>query len=41
MTLEELMWVTNDSAIVEIFIDTELVARYDGKDSIQRSTTIT
>ena len=34
MTLEELMWVTNDSAYVEIYIDTELVATYDGKDSI-------
>ena len=34
MTLEELMWVTNDNAIMEIYIDTELVARYDGKDSI-------
>ena len=34
MTLEELMWVTNDSAYVEIYIDTELVACYDGKDSI-------
>ena len=34
MTLEELMWVTNDSAYVEIYIDTELIATYDGKDSI-------
>lgn len=34
MTLEELMWVINDSAQVAIYIDTELVAQYDGKDSI-------
>ena len=34
MTLEELMWVTNDNAIMEVYIDAELVARYDGKDSI-------
>ena len=34
MTLEDLMYVTNDNAIVEIYADTELIARYDGKDSI-------
>lgn len=34
MTLEELMWVTNDNAIMEVYVNTELVGRYDGKDSI-------
>lgn len=34
MELDELLWVLNDSAVVEIFINTELVACYDEKDSI-------
>lgn len=34
MTLYDLMYVINDSAYVEIYIDAELVACYDGKDSI-------
>lgn len=35
MDLEQLLWVVNDSTVVEIYnTNQELIATYDGKDSV-------